>query len=43
MSGYGLKNFMDPDLVWPKRLDLDSVCSERLEKDPVNIRPDPKS
>ena len=32
-SGSGLKKFMDPD----------PVCPERLDPDPVNIRPDPKS
>ena len=31
-SGSGLKKFMDPD----------SVCPERLDPDPVNIRPDPQ-
>ena len=33
-SGYGsdLKEFMDPD----------PVCPERLDPDPVNIRPDPQ-
>ena len=31
-SGSGLKKFMDPD----------PVCPERLDPDPVNIRPDPQ-
>ena len=31
-SGSGLKKFMDPD----------PVCPERLDPDPVNIRPEPQ-
>ena len=32
-SGSGLQKFMDPD--------PEPVCPERLDPDPVNIRPDP--
>ena len=43
-SGSGLKKFMDPDPVFPERLDPDPnpVCHERLDPDLVNFRPDPK-
>ena len=33
-SGSGLEKIMDPN--------PDPVCPERLDPDPVNIRPDPK-
>ena len=34
LSGFNLEKIMDPD--------PDPVCPERLDLDPVDIRPDPK-
>ena len=36
----GLENIMNP--VCYERLDPDTVCPERRNPNPVNIRPDPK-
>ena len=45
-SGSSLEKFMDQDLdsdpFCPERLVPVLVCPERLDLDPVNIRPDPK-